>query len=535
MTTVTDRYDVIIIGYGPVGQVTANLLGQRNFRVAVFETATGIYNLPRAAHFDAEIMRIFQSVGLAEATRPACAEVKGMDFLNAGGERLFGFTAPERLTLNGWPAGYMFYQPELEKALQCGVTRFPNVEVFPGHEVLAIDQPHGGSSTAADQPDSVTVRVRNLATGDERSATADYLWGCDGARSLARKTAGIDLEDLEFDQPWLVIDTILKRDVKLPEVCLQICDPERPVTFIPSSGRHRRWEFMLLPDEDPRDMESHEMAWRLLAPWVTPDDTEIIRSVVYSFHALIARSYRDRRLFILGDAAHQMPPFLGQGMCAGIRDAMNLTWKLDLVRAGLATDALFDTYYTERAPHVRSIITRAVTAGRIIQTTDPNVAANRDKMFLAVPNRDMTIGDDDDGPIKAQMPALESGVFAGGAPAGEMFPQPIALRDGKPVRLDDLLGEGFSIVAGENATTLFTPEALAAWSPLSPSIVQVTETTIPRNWPTVSDPDGRLSLWLACHHCAIVRPDRYVYATASSADELIALAQTLRAQLQPQP
>lgn len=516
-----NHYDVIVSGFGPVGQVVANLLGQRNYRVAVFEAATSIYNLPRASHFDAEIMRVFQSVGLAEAVRPACAEIKGMEFLNATGERLFGFTAPERLTANGWPAGYMFYQPELEKALQAGVQRFPNVEVFAGHEVLAIEQ----------DDDRVSVRVRNLATGEEHTATADWLWGCDGARSLARKSGYIGLEDLCFDQPWLVIDTLLKRDIDLPEFAQQICDPARPTTFIPSSGQHRRWEFMLMPGEDPAEMERPETYWPLLSRWVTPDDTEVIRAVVYSFHALIAERYRDRRVFILGDAAHQMPPFLGQGMCAGIRDALNLTWKLDLVRAGLASDALLDTYYEERAPHVRSIITRAVTTGRLIQTTDPAVARNRDQMFLAAENQQVTIGETDDGPMKAGMPALESGVFVGGSPAGEVFPQPVALRDGSPVRLDDLLGDGFAIVAGDDAPNILTEEALAAWAPFTTPVVQLGGNPCYAEWPCVTDPDGHLTLWLSRHRCAVVRPDRYVYGVAPTAEELIALAQRLRAQL----
>ena len=193
-------------------------------------------------------MRIFQSVGLSEAVMPACAPVKGMEFLNAGLEKLFGFDAPEGPGAHGWAAGYMFYQPDLEKALQAGVERFPNVEVYLGHEVIGVEQDDG----------TVTVRVQELAGGEERTVTGEYLWGCDGARSLTRKALGIGLEDLEFDQPWLVVDTLLKRDVDLPAVAQQYCDPARPVTFVPSAGRHRRWEFMLMPGEEPSEMERSE-------------------------------------------------------------------------------------------------------------------------------------------------------------------------------------------------------------------------------------------------------------------------------------
>lgn len=521
----TDRYDVIICGYGPVGQVAANMLGQRGFRVAAFDLATSIYNLPRAAHFDAEVMRIFQSIGLAEAVLPACAPVKGMNFVTASGEKLLGFKAPERLTQHGWPAGYMFYQPDLEKALQAGVERFANVDVFGGHEVLSIDQ----------RADGVSVRVRELASDAERTVESDWLWGCDGARSLTRKTLGIELEDLEFDQPWLVIDTMLKRDVELSDVTLQVCDPKRPTTFVPSAGRHRRWEFMLMPGETAEEMEREETVWRLLEPWVTRDDTEVIRAVVYSFHALIAKEYRGGRAFILGDAAHQMPPFLGQGMCAGIRDAANLSWKLDLVRQGLAGDSLLDTYHEERAPHVRAIISRAVTAGHIIQTTDATVAANRDRMFLAAEKKDVTIGESGGG-LELKMPSLGSGVFdsQSAGVAGQIFPQSLCEIAGREVRLDDLYGGRFAIVGGRDAAQLFTPEVRETWGQLGGWFVQLSRgeaPCAPAPWPAVREDGDQLSAWLDENGAAVVRPDLYVYGSANTAEGLLALAESLREKL----
>jgi 3-(3-hydroxy-phenyl)propionate hydroxylase len=517
---VTADYDVIIVGFGPVGQMAANLLGQRGYRVGVFEVASSIYNLPRAVHFDAEVMRIFQSVGLAEAVLPACAEIKGYDFVNADRQRLFGFRPSERPTPNGWPIGYVFYQPDLEAVLQTGVRRFPNVDVFAGDEVLAIEQ----------STEQVVVRVRDLATDEERAATSDWLWGCDGARSLARKTAGIELEDLGFEQPWLVVDTIMKRDADLPEILLQVCDPARPTTVIHTAGKHRRWEFMLMPGDEPAEMERQENVWRLLSDWVTPLDAEVIRAVVYWFHALIARSYRDRRLFILVDAAHQMPPFLGQGMCAGIRDAHNLVWKLDLVRAGLASDTLLNTYYEERAPHVREIITRAVTAGNIIQTTDPEVAARRDAMFLATEKREATVGETDDGPLKVQMPGLKSGVLASGSPAGELFPQPSVEIGGTTARLDDAYGGGWAVVAGRDASALFTEDVREAWSFIGPRFVEIGGSAA-GEWVAASERDAILAAWLVSHGACVVRPDLYVYGTARTADGLMRLATSLRSQL----
>jgi 3-(3-hydroxy-phenyl)propionate hydroxylase len=524
---VTERYDVAIVGFGPVGQAAANLLGHRGYHVAVFEIATSVYNLPRAAHFDGEVMRIWQSVGLAEATMGASAPIPGVRFLNGNGDVLFGFDSPDRATSSGWFAGYLFYQPDLEKALQVGVSRFDNVDVFTGHEVLTIEQ----------GDDGVELSVRNLSSGSEQAITAEYLWGCDGARSLTRRAAGIELEDLGFDQPWLVIDTMLKRDVDLPTYPLQICDPNRPTTFIPSAGRHRRWEFMLMPGDDPEAMPDHANVWRLLEKWITLDDADLIRATVYTFHALLAKSYHNGRIFIAGDAAHQMPPFLGQGMCAGVRDVANLAWKHDFVRKGLASAAIFDTYYQERAPHVRTIINNAVETGRLIQTTDRSVAEARDRMFSAqkaTTERERLMA----GNLDLSMPGLTSGLLARtgvGSAAGGMFPQTLVERDGRPGRLDEVLGEGFAIIAGPDDSRIISEEAQEAWSFVSPQYVQVQPPTASgkslERAITVRDREGFVLDWLRRNGTAVVRPDRYVYGAAKKTTDFIALAENLRASL----
>ena len=505
------RYDVLIAGFGPVGQVAANLLGQRGFQVAVFDTATSIYNLPRAAHFDAEVMRVFQSIGLAEAVLPACAEVKGMHFLSASGETLLGFNAPEGPTANGWAAGYLFYQPDLEKALQEGVRRFPHVDVFPGHEVTAIDNRDNG----------VVLSVRDIVSGSEKRFEGDWLWGSDGARSLTRRTLGIGLEDFGLDQPWLVIDTLLKRDCDLPSLALQICDPERPSTFVPSRGRHRRWEFMLMPGETAEEIERPDAYWRILDKWITPDDAEVIRAVVYRFHALIAKDYRRGRAFILGDAAHQMPPFLGQGMCAGIRDAANLAWKLDGVRCGIANERLLDTYYEERAPHARTIISRAVAAGQVIQATDPKMAEARDAAFLAAEKRHHNIGEP--GAFDLRMPGLTGGIInphaSPGTMTGQLLPQPFVEIEGERRRLDDVLGGRWAILTSGGSRPIAT-EVAAAWEFASPAFVSL---------------DGEagtlLTRWLGEGLAAVVRPDLYVYGVAGSDADLERMACGLREQL----
>jgi 3-(3-hydroxy-phenyl)propionate hydroxylase len=368
--------------------VAAGLLGQAGLRTAVFEATTSVYHLPRAAHIDAEIMRVVHQLGLAGDVVPACAPVKGMHFINAAGDALLRFDALEG-------QGWMFYQPDLERALRAGVDRDSNVEVHLAHEVVSFDQ----------HDDHVAVTVRDLQRNTEHAVRARFLVGADGARSVVRKHAGLGVEDLRFDQPWLVVDTVLRRDVELPALVQQICDPARPTTFIPMCGARRRWEFMLLQGEEAADMEKPERIAELLAPWVEPDDVEIVRAVVYAFHAVLASPWRDRRVFLVGDAAHQMPPFLGQGMCSGVRDAHNLVWKLALVQRGVAGDELLDTYEVERSPHVRSIIETAVALGGLLQTTDPEVAASRDAMMLNPAAKQ---------PGRSEMPGLTTGVIVAG-------------------------------------------------------------------------------------------------------------------------
>jgi hypothetical protein len=290
---------------------------------------------------------------------------------------------------------------------------------------------------------------------------------------------------------------------------------------------------MLLHGESPEEMEREENVWRLLSKHITRDDTEVIRAVVYSFHALIAKDYRRGRAFILGDAAHQMPPFLGQGMCAGIRDAANLAWKLDLVRSGMAGDSLLDTYYEERAPHVRAIIARAVAAGRIIQTTDPNVAAGRDAMFLAAEKKEIIIGESGGG-LELKMPALTEGIPHGAEPGGivgNLFPQPFVERAGKQVRLDDLYSGRFAIVAGPDAPDLFTNEVIAAWHDIGAAFLQVGGDFASPPWPLLQEQGDQLASLLRSHGAIVVRPDLYIYGTAKTASGLVALADALLAQL----
>jgi 3-(3-hydroxy-phenyl)propionate hydroxylase len=493
---VSDPYDVAIAWYGPVGAVAALLCGQAGLRTLVLEPTTSVYHLPRAAHFDAEIMRTFQQVGVADAILPACEPVPGMDLVTGAGEVLRRFDTRSRRGEHGWETSWMFYQPEVEAALRAAVAECPTVDVLLGWQLT--------SFVPGDERVVLVASSTDGAVDDGRSAR--YLLGADGARSSVRRTARLAVEDLQFDQPWLVVDTVLGRPVELPEVAQQICDPARPSTFVPMAGDRRRWEFMLLPGERPEAMEAPERVRALLSRWIDPDDVEVVRAVVYTFHALIASPWRAGRVLIAGDAAHQMPPFFGQGMCAGIRDVRNLVWKLAMVVRGLASDTLLDTYETERSPHVRAIIEAAVALGGLLQTTDEVEAAARDEAMLA----DRANGDQaaDDG--AGLLPQIGAGLLDAERGGGRHLPQP-PLADGS--RFDDLLGDGFALLGRPGAVVPTWSDDVAAWWTSAGGRTLTIERALD---------DGALDDWIDDDRWVLVRPDRQTYAAGPDPSAIVA-------------
>ena len=329
--------------------------------------------------------------------------------------------------------------------------------------------------------------------------------GCDGARSLVRRFIGSGLDDLGFHERWLVTDLLLKRPrPDLGDFSLQHCDPERSSTYVRGTGDRRRWEIALKQHEQTEEMTKPERVWELLSRWITPDDADLERCAVYTFHSAVAQQWRSGRLLIAGDAAHQTPPFLGQGMCAGIRDAANLGWKLAHVLRGDAADALLDTYQQERAPHVREFIDLAVKLGGIINTRAMDVevpGASRDS--------------DEVRRLRVQKPLLGRGFHAGSSSLiGQMMPQPF-LADGR--RLDDRIGDRFGLLMTVSAAATLSGEER---SQLAASGVEL-----------IDDACEALQAWLGeCGHWAVlVRPDRYVFGAAANRGELQTLLTALAA------
>ena len=485
--------DVAIIGFGPAGATLANLLGQTGLSVVVLEKEAGIYPLPRAIHFDGEVMRIFQSIGLRrEVEDISRAGLKGMHFVNAEGETLLIRGGTTALGPHGCASNYYFHQPELERTLREGVQRFENVRVCLQHSVLDIQQ----------KTDHASLQVQDSSNDSTYEINARYVVGCDGARSLVRKILGSPMQDLGLHQAWLVFDALLKDNAPpLPDHTVQHCDPARPMTYCNVTGNRRRWEIMMLPDDDPAEIVKPENLWPLVNRWVQPENAEIERATIYTFHSVIAKGWRTGRLMIAGDAAHQTPPFLGQGMCAALRDASNLAWKLQAVLTGIASDDLLDTYESERAPHVQAFIELAVRLGDIIQTTDPEAAKARDAKFRQGQ------------PEIFQFPAPVLGhgmVAAGPVPVGQTFPQP-QLSNGQ--WLDEAIGNHFAVIALPELLQEVSPQTRAQW----------------KQWQVVSQSaqDESLRAWLDQQsvQAVLVRPDRYILGMVNTSAQLDALSQ----------
>ncbi len=475
--------DVVVVGGGPVGVTMALLLARQGFTVRVFERSPEVYDLPRAIVMDDEIQRVFHNAGLGDELDAITTPLLGAEFVRPDGEQIIGVELPLDAP---WPLGLhpsvMYYQPELEAFLRTAAVR-NGVELVLGVGVDSVDQDPGG------------VMVQT-ATGTTRGR---WLVAADGAASPIRKHLGITFVDQGFDQDWLVLDVRLRRPVpSLPHVVQQVCDPDRPTTYVVGHGDYRRWEFQLQPGETREEMVEPARVWELLEGWLTPDDADLVRVVVYRFHATVADSMRSGRIFLAGDAAHQMPPFLGQGLCAGVRDAANLAWKLRLVADGFAGDPFLDTYSDERLPHAAGVVAHAVDAGRLIDELSGRAPA--------ATGLDAAYGG------SRPFPILTHGMLFGDHPAvGRQFPQPTV--DGQ--RLDDLLGSGFALVVDDRS---ILEGVEPQWTNLA-TVVEVPASLLPLTLP----PGGAV----------IVRPDRYVAAVAHDATELAAAGTALLAHLHP--
>lgn len=485
----TETYDVAIIGYGPVGATLANLLERQGRRVVVIDQFAEPYPLPRATHIDGEALRILQTAGVAETLSPELGIYSRMRFEDADGKILIDWPRSVEPGIHGWRDSNRFHQPDLEAALRDRAAGAALIDLRLGWTVTGIVQDDDG------------VVVSTVAPGGAiEQVSARFVVGCDGARSTVRAAIGGDTQILAASEQWLVADLILGPDAPdLPQGTVQYCDPVRPFTYIEAVGRRRRWEVMLLPGDDPAEFAKPDQVFALLRRWLGPEDATLERAVVYTFNSVIASRWRNDRLLIAGDAAHQTPPFLGQGLCAGLRDAANLSWKLAWVLDGRATPALLDTYQAELASHVTQYIAEANRIGAIIQERDPERARARDAVLLATPQVLV--------PIR---PRLGGGEYAAADTlAGTLAPQPL-LSDGR--LLDDAAPLRFVVLARAEIVDRVAPTTRALWARADVAVL----------------PDEALAHLDAIGAAAfMIRPDHYIFGIAHSAAELDALTRSL--------
>ena len=503
--------DIAIVGYGPVGQALAALLGRAGHEVAVFERYDEIYRLPRAVHIDHEIMRLLQSLGLADRLAGEMIPLRDYHWFGADREPLMTLV-PEHPATSGWEPDYLFFQPEFERALDGHAC---------GHDGVSLNRGWVAEGLV-NEADAAVLTLRRSHDDELRTVRARWLVGVDGANSFVRESAGIGRRDLGFQERWLVVD-VEPNDMAalahLRAACLW-CDPSRPTTHVQSGPRHRRWEFMLLPGERPEDFDDPARVWSLLEPWFTPEDGSLTRSTVYEFRSMLAERMHDGRVLLAGDAAHLTPPFLGQGLCAGLRDAANVAWKLDLVLRGLSPDRLLDTIDVERQPQTEWVIRFAVELGKVLCELDPEAAGARDEALRAVET-----------PPPLDFPALTGGVIhrpGDGAPdplAGTLGVQGVVAADGREGLFDDVVGGGWALIAADGDPHDELGEA-------ERDVLEALDTTV-ASLETVRDADGRLTQWLRGHgaHAVLVRPDFYVFGSVASPEGLPTLVSDLRAQL----
>jgi 3-(3-hydroxy-phenyl)propionate hydroxylase len=497
----TRKTDVVIVGLGPVGTVLAGLLGRRGLTVTVLERTATVFPLPRAAHIDHTGLRAVQELGCLDQVLPSTIPNPGIEFIGQDGDLLMRQPA-DMPTWSGVPTSVYFHQPGFDTALRAAVAELPEVELRLETEAVAV----------VDEGDVVRVTTRDLRDGSTRELEAGYVVACDGATSPVREMLGIDLEDLGFHERWLVVDLLLEGSgLELPQKAVYHCQPARPHVVIPMPGNRHRIECKLLPAEDSDAVQQPAAVAGLLEELVAGGGSLTVeRAAVYTFHGLIAQEWRRGRILLAGDAAHQMPPFLGQGMCSGFRDAMNLAWKLHHVLRRGAPEALLDTYQDERSPHVRAIVERAIEFGALVAVLDPQKAADRDRRVR-----------EDHSALLFRLPLLGPGplVLAGG---GRLFGQPTIGGE----LLDDVVGSRFLVLARDagalGSSAAWWRDALGAWVTTLDELV---------------DPDPSLRAWFDQRGTGVVvvRPDRYVLAASGDLDEMTAAVRPLLAEPAPIP
>ena len=427
--------DIVIIGAGPTGLTLANLLGRAGIDTILVERNELTVQAPRAVSIDDESLRTMQACGLIDEVMADVAPDYGSHYMSTAG---VNFARVEPTTREyGYPRRSAFMQPELEAALRKGLVRWPSVRQLFQHTFDSVDE----------RVDGVTVQIKRL-DGSPLTIRAKYLAACDGGRSALRKIIGAELQGSTYPDKWLIVDMEgTKERLRQTRV---LCNPARPAICLPGPDGKRRYEFKLHDGESEEEISSPESVAKLLAMYGPDADATIVRRQIYTFHARVCDKWNTKRIYLAGDAAHLTPPFAGQGMNSGVRDAHALAWRFAAVAKGELGPGVLDSYESERKPHAWALIDLAINIGRVMMPASPFQAwlvqaAFRLMRFVPTVQN-----------YFAQMrfkpkPYYKKGFIVedtSSTVVGRMFPQPdVEMLDRSVKKLDDLIGNDFALIA----------------------------------------------------------------------------------------
>lgn len=544
-----NTYDIAVVGLGPTGLTLAHLLGRRGLSVLVLEREPEFYGNARAVYTDDEALRVFQTAGVADEIHQDMNVDSAVQWVRSDGRTLVQFRETQRPL--SWPVVNFFYQPSLETTLEALLDRHPHVEVRRGREVLGFTQDDTGvtvrHAAATGSRYGTSENVIDEATGE--AVRVSYLVAADGGRSVVRAQLGIDMSGKSYPQRWLVVDLAAKDATgggdafrHLPYFDF-VCSTDMPTVSCPQPGGHHRFEFALEDSDDTARFESDETVRRLIGRYIDPDEVEVRRRLVYTFNAVTADRWRDGRVLLAGDAAHMTPQFIGQGMNAGVRDADNLSWKLEAVVRHGADPAILDTYETERKPHAKAMIALSVFNKSLVSIKHPIGAKARDAAIWTA-LRTPGLGSWIERAGMKPRPRFGRGSYLGmprGARGAEgtLAPQPVVRRyDGRPVRFDDAVGIGWAVIGigvdpreklgsdiatwehvGASFTTVFgpgsRPQGTVGEGRRRAGLIDLEDTT------------GELRLWLGRRRIRpgdvlVLRPDKFVFGAGRDASALTA-------------
>ena len=500
------RYDAIVIGLGPVGSFMALKLEQHGMKVLAIDKEKDIYPLPRAVSMSDQGMRMHQSLKLDNVYIRNSDIPGGAGFVDENLEFIGDPMIMKGLnTHNGWPPMQFFHQPYTDKEIREKLLN-SNCDVFVEHELTDIDE--AGQITKC--------TIRDLKNNEVLNLECSYLIGADGANSKVRELKKIEQEDLNYDRDWIIIDIELLVEKELGEFAIQICDPKRIGTFIPTYSPFKRWEFEIHDDDDIEEFSSDENIKKLLSPWLKPEEYKILRKAIYQFHSVLANEFQKDNCYLIGDAAHQNPPFMGEGMMTGCRDAENLSWKIIMDYKYNLGESFLKNYQIERKDHARFIVENSLGIGLLME------AYAHTENIEDVPAELVAKGYG-----SFAIPPLNEGIFYKGKSdqthmSGQLFPQPIKF-DGSEIkeRCDYLLGDNFSLIS-TNEIVLSKDEEDFLTS-IDTKILLLDKELVESNmWMSTMIEDGKVYL---------VRPDKYIFGSTTEEVSLSELIEDLRTRI----